>query len=263
MAASLWRLCAYTIFQKTNLLVVSQKLFFFLIICHKAICSCEFRALLCWYVQEFSSRVNRGMEWSNWLPVCHVRFYQICCLISRRLLQEALNICSTKTTLALSRSRYEAANLLSSTQTKQFSSANVILGKSLPDNSKDPEKLGTGHRVAPGTAWIKLGLINKCRVSVFKGLWLRLLAAHTVIKANLRSCQRLCSHCLIETIPYLFSSNKAIREQAEPASFCTSPAPREPRAHTASSLRERTGCSCCTEMKREGIKKQNHRSQKD
>lgn len=66
---------------------------------------------------------------------------------------------------------------------------------------------------------------------------MRLLAAHTVIKANLRSCQRQCSHCLIETIPYLLFSNKGIREQAKLVSFSTYLAPHEPRAHTVASLR--------------------------
>lgn len=77
MAVSVWRLCTNTIFQKTNLLVVNQKPPFFLIICHEAICSCEFRALLCWYVREFTSRVNKKTGWSNWLPVCHVRFTRL------------------------------------------------------------------------------------------------------------------------------------------------------------------------------------------
>lgn len=58
-----------------------------------------------------------------------------------------------------------------------------------------------------------------------------------MIKANLRSCQRQCSHCLIETIPYLLFSNKGIREQAKLVSFSTYLAPHEPRAHTVASLR--------------------------
>lgn len=42
---------------------------------------------------------------------------------------------------------------------------------------------------------------------------MRLLAAHTVIKVNWRSCQRLCSFCLIETISYLLISTEGIRER--------------------------------------------------
>lgn len=57
------------------------------------------------------------------------------------------------------------------------------------------------------------------KVCVFKGLRMRLLAAHTVIKVNLRSCQGLCFRCLIETISYLLIPAEGIREQRRMVSF--------------------------------------------
>lgn len=222
MAVSVWWLCVNTIFQKANLLVVSQKRLFFLIICHEAICSCEFRALFCWYVRDFSSRVNIKTGWSNWLPVCHERFTRLP-VWSTTDSFKALNICSIKHQHGLTYSTYTAANLLSSMQTKRYSLDNTIWGHT--NHSKHPYnsmKFSTGQHFSLGTAWkIKFGLINKCRACVFKGLWMRLLAAHTAIKANFRSRQRLCSHCLIETIPYLLISTKGIREQAKTVSFPT------------------------------------------
>lgn len=57
------------------------------------------------------------------------------------------------------------------------------------------------------------------KVCVLKGLGMRLLAAHTVIKVNLRGCQRLCSLRLIETISYLLIPAEGIREQGTMVSF--------------------------------------------
>ena len=93
MSVSVCRLCANTLFQKSNLLVVSERLppLFFPphYLSRSDLFLWVFRGFfLCWYVREFTSRVNKKDGRSNWSASLPCRgFYQIACLIDHRLLQ--------------------------------------------------------------------------------------------------------------------------------------------------------------------------------
>lgn len=157
MAVSVWRLGANTIFQKTNLSVVSQKPLFFSLFVTKRFVPASLEASssssLRWYVREFTSRVNKKTG-SNWLPVCHVRFTGLLVWSTADSpLSKGLNIRSIRhqlLTAAVIR-RLICSHLR---KTKRFSSDNTILGQS--NRRKHPSngvRFSTGQHFALGTAW--------------------------------------------------------------------------------------------------------------